>query len=57
MKIIKIGTKVKALFGNYKNEIGVVTTIIQTNRKRYYVKFDNDHTTSFFYTHLSTKLS
>jgi hypothetical protein len=56
MKKITIGTKVKALVGHYKNDIGEVTLIIQTDRKRYNVNFDNGRTGLFFYTHLSTKV-
>ena len=53
---IEIGTKVKAKVGGYKGQFGFVTTIIKTNRKRFYVTFPDGSCTSYWFTNLTTKL-
>ncbi len=53
---IEIGTEVKAKIGSYKGQIGTVTTIIKTTRKRFYVTFGDGNCTSYWFTNLTTKL-
>lgn len=51
-KIIEVGSRVMIRIGVHQAERATVTTIITTNRKRYYVILDSGETTSYFYRHL-----
>jgi transcription antitermination factor NusG len=53
MKKINVGDTVKIKVGVYANEIGKVTTILSTNRKRYYVTIHSDKIQCCFYRHIS----
>ena len=50
--MINIGSKVQALLGKYSGEIGIVTTIITTTRKRFYVTFESGEIGCYFYRNL-----